>query len=116
MGQVVPEWDCRPALLAAELARRGANVVVIGGTARWLQSNRWQPRDLDVVVTTDAVLSLVEALTSLGVATDESAVLRCRQMHFQTGWGPLDVFVEEGAPAFERVLADWLPQPIMVAR
>lgn len=100
---------CRPALFAAELAWRGAQVVVVGGTARWLRAALGHPRDLDVVVTPDAVPALAAALNDLGVPAQAASLMRCRQVRFQTGWGPLDVFVEEDPPAWGPVLIDGVP-------
>lgn len=101
--------ECRPALLAAELAWRGAEVVVVGGSARWLRAAVGDPRDLDVVVTPDSVPALVAALNDLGVPAQAASLTRCRQVRFQTGWGPLDVFVEEDPPACGPVLVDGVP-------
>ena len=105
---------CRPALLAAELARCGAVVVVVGGTARWLRAGAGRPRDLDVVVDPSSVPALVRALAALGVAARAPAVLRCRDVQLATGWGPLDVFVGECPPS-TTVLVEGVPVAVMVA-
>ena len=105
---------CRPALLAAELARCGAAVVVVGGTARWLRSGAGRPRDLDVVVDPSSVPTLVRALAALGVAARAAAVLRCRDVRFATGWGPLDVFVDDRPPS-TTVLVQGVPVAVRVA-
>lgn len=41
----------RSTSLAVELSHRGAQVVVVGGTALWLRGGLRWPRDLDVAVT-----------------------------------------------------------------
>ena len=105
---------CRPALLAAQLTRCGAAVVVVGGTARWLRSGGGRPRDLDVVVDPLSVPALVRALAALGVAARVVAVLRCRDVRFDTGWGPLDVFVDDCPPS-TAVLVEGVPVAVMVA-
>lgn len=89
----------RPAFLAAELARAGAEVVVVGGTASWLRSKAGWPRDLDVVVADGEVARLVQVLRTLGVQARTSAVLDGRAVRLSTAWGPLDVFVDVPPPA-----------------
>lgn len=83
----------RPALLASELLRCGARVVVVGGTARWLLGDGTAPRDLDVAVEEADVPALVAALAAIGVAVSAASLCRARQVHLETSWGPLDVFV-----------------------
>jgi len=36
-------------------------------------------------------------------------------VHFDTGWGPLDVFVDEDCPVFGPVLVDGVPVSVLVA-
>jgi NAD(P)-dependent dehydrogenase (short-subunit alcohol dehydrogenase family) len=83
----------RPVDLAVALARAGAEVVVVGGTARLLRGAARAPRDLDVAVAPSAVDGLVGALGSLGVRTTAARLLRCRCSRVRTTYGPLDVFV-----------------------
>jgi hypothetical protein len=83
----------RPALLASELLRGGARVVVVGSTARWLLGDGTAPRDLDVAVEDADVPALVAALEAIGVAASAVSLCRARQVHRETSWGPLDVFV-----------------------
>lgn len=90
-------------MLAAQLSRCGADVVVVGGAARWLRSGRGRSRDLDVVVEPASVPGLVAALADLGVAARAAAVLRCRNVRFNTGWGALDGFFAD-RPASSPVL------------
>jgi hypothetical protein len=40
----------RSTALAVEFVQRGAQVLVVGGTARWLADGSRRPRDLDVAV------------------------------------------------------------------
>lgn len=83
----------RPALLASELLRGGARVVVVGGTARWLLGDGTAPRDLDVAVEDADVPALVAALAIIGIEVSVASLCRARQVHLETSWGPLDVFV-----------------------
>jgi hypothetical protein len=85
--------DPRSVLPATELARAGARVVVVGGTARRLRDWRDRPRDLDVVVDPRHVAPLVTSLGRLGAAASTRSVLRCGDVHLDTAWGPLDDFV-----------------------
>jgi hypothetical protein len=96
---VVAAVGTRPALLASELVRAGAQVVVVGGTARWLTSGAGWPRDLDVVAAPEAVPGLVAALTLLGAATTAGSLLRAGTSCLTTAWGQLDVFVADRPPA-----------------
>ena len=109
---------CRPAQLAAELTRRGADAVVVGGTARWLcsgllRSGPLRPRDLDLVVEPTAVEALVSSLAELQVPARVAPVLRCRDVRFETAWGPLDVFVD-ARPAARPVLVEGVPVAVLV--
>ncbi|TQL59675.1 hypothetical protein [Oryzihumus leptocrescens] len=106
---------CRPALLAAELARRGAPVVVVGGSARWMRTGLGDPRDLDVVVTPESVPALVATLNDVGVPARAASLMRCRTVRYQTGWGPLDVFVAQVRPAYGPVVVDGVPVGTAVA-
>jgi hypothetical protein len=83
----------RPVRLALELGRLGADVVVVGGTARLLREGCGEPHDLDVVVEPAGVDSLVAALAFLGVPVTAQSLLRCRDVHLDTAWGPVDVFL-----------------------
>ncbi|GAA2470529.1 hypothetical protein [Terrabacter carboxydivorans] len=85
----------RPARLAAELHRRGAQFVVVGSTARWLTAGGGSPRDLDVAVCPVDLPALARALDSLGVRTTVDRLARGGQSHVDTSWGPLDVFVDD---------------------
>lgn len=87
--------------LAVELASLGADVVVVGSTARMLRDGGREPRDLDVVVDAVDVDPLVAALRRLGLHVPALRLLRCRDVHLSTGWGPLDVFVGAPPDAFE---------------
>ncbi len=89
------DLPCRPVLLAAALARRGARVVVVGGTARWLRHGGRRPLDLDVCVRPDAVAGLVSALEGLGATATGVLLLRSLDVRVDTPWGPLDVFVAD---------------------
>jgi len=93
----VPEPP-RGALLAAELVCNGADLVVVGGSARWLRHGGVRPRDLDVVVPPLSIPALVVALARLDVDTDPAVLLRCGNAHLDTAWGPLDVFVATTTP------------------
>jgi NADPH-dependent ferric siderophore reductase len=105
----------RPAVLAAELARRGADVVVVGGTARWLRGAKQRPRDLDVVVDPASVPALVDALESLAVPVHLTTLLRCRDVRIDTPWGPLDVFVGP-RPTSSTVLVEGVQVATLAAR
>jgi hypothetical protein len=85
--------DRREVLLAVELVRLGADVVVVGSTARLLRRGYGDPRDLDVVVEDADVTGLVAALRSLGASATAAVLRRCRDVRIDTAWGPLDVFV-----------------------
>ena len=104
---------CRPAQLAAELTRRGADAVVVGGTARWLRSGLLRPHDLDLVVEPTAVEALVSSLAELQVPARVAPVLRCRDVRFETAWGPLDVFVD-ARPTARPVLVEGVPVAVLV--
>lgn len=64
----------RGTLLAAELVCNGADLVVVGGSARWLRHGGVRPRDLDVVVAPRSISALVVALARLDVDTDPAAL------------------------------------------
>jgi hypothetical protein len=83
----------QPVALARELALLGADVVVVGSTARLLRGFRVDPADLDVAVRDDALPSLVHALAALGSPVDAGRLARGRCVRVSTAWGPLDVFV-----------------------
>ena len=83
----------RPVDLAVALVQAGADVVVVGGTARRLTGAAHVPRDLDLAVDPSRVDSLVGALGSLGVRTTAARLLRCGCSRVLTTYGPLDVFV-----------------------
>lgn len=83
----------RPVDLAVALVRAGADVVVVGGTARLLRGAARPPRDLDVAVAPSAVDGLVAALGQLGVPTTAARLLRGGCSRVPTAYGPLDVFV-----------------------
>ena len=89
----------RSTVLAVELVRAGARLVVVGGTARRLLGRRHRPRDLDVVVGDGDVPTLVGALSRLGVVVSAARLHRCRDVALASGWGPLDVFVREALPS-----------------
>jgi len=91
--------------LAVALVRGGAEVVVVGGTARLLRGAPHRPRDLDVVVAEQAVPALVGALGELGETVSVAALLRCGEMAVSTSYGRLDVFVGR-RPAASGVLVD----------
>jgi hypothetical protein len=91
----------RPVALACELARLGATVVVVGGTARLLRDGAHDPADLDVVVPDAAVPSLVSALEALGCTTTRRRLVVGRCVRVDTAWGPLDVFVGDLPPSRE---------------
>lgn len=80
-------------MLAVELVRLGADVVVVGGTARLLREGHGNPHDLDVVVADADVPGLVAGLRALGASATDAALRRCRDIRVETAWGPLDVFV-----------------------
>jgi hypothetical protein len=88
----------RTVVLAVELVHRGAKLVVVGGTARWLTGESRQPRDLDVAVIEGEVPTLVSALAQIGVHISSATLLRCRQVGLTSAWGPIDIFVEESLP------------------
>lgn len=115
LGEVMAVLESRPALLAAELARRGAEFVVVGGAARWLRDGRGRPRDLDIVVTPASATALVTQLNGLGVPARVASLLRCRHVHLDTGWGPLDVFVDKDFPVFGPVFVDGVSVSVLVA-
>lgn len=87
--------------LARELVARGAQVVVVGGTARRLLGAPRAPRDLDVVVAERDVDRLVRALDSLGSPLRSASLRRVRDLRVLTAWGPLDVFVRDGVASVE---------------
>ena len=93
----------RPVALACELARLGATVVVVGGTARLLRDATRDPADLDVVVPDAGVPALVAALAALGCTTTERQLVVGRCVRVDTAWGPLDVFVGDVPPSH------WIP-------
>ena len=88
----------RSTALAIELVHRGAQVVVVGGTARWLADGSHRPRDLDVAVLEQEVPTLVSALAQIGVRVSAAALLGCRQVGLNSAWGPIDIFVQEALP------------------
>src|SRR5450631_1853298 len=88
----------RSTALATELVHRGAQVVVVGGTALWLAGGSQRPRDLDVAVLEQEVLTLVSALAQIGVRVSAATLLRCRQVGLTSAWGPIDIFVREVLP------------------
>jgi hypothetical protein len=51
----------------------------------------------------------------MGVAARAEAVLRCRDVRFATGWGPLDVFVDDCPPS-TTVLVEGVPVAVRAAR
>lgn len=89
----VTDLATRPAVLACELLHRGARFVVVGGAARWLLGESAAPRDLDVAVKDAMVPALVAALDGIGVTRSAVSIRRARQVHLETSWGPLDVFL-----------------------
>ena len=92
--------------MAVELAARGADFVVVGGTARWLRgATRW-PRDLDIAVAEDRSHTLVRALADLGVDLSIGRLHRCGTVRVDTAWCELDVFVAARAPAVGGLLVD----------
>jgi hypothetical protein len=93
----------RSVALAVELVHRGAKLVVVGGTARWLTGGSRQPRDLDVAVVEGEVPTLVSALAQIGVNISCAALLRCRQVGLTSAWGPIDIFVEEALPPADAI-------------
>jgi hypothetical protein len=88
----------RSTALAVELVHRGAQVVIVGGTARWLTDGSHRPRDLDVAITEREVPTLVNALAQIGVHICAVALLRSREVALASAWGPIDVFVRESLP------------------
>ena len=64
-------------------------------------------------MTPASATALVTQLSGLGVQARVASLLRCRHVHFDTGWGPLDVFVDEDCPVF--VLVDGIPVSVLVA-
>ena len=92
----------RPLELAVALARAGADVTVVGGTARRLRGAAHRPRDLDVVVDAAGVPSLLAALADLGVVLP-TRLSTCTSL--TTAWGQLDVFVA-GHPDRDALAAD----------
>ena len=88
----------RSTSLAVELVLRGAQVVVVGGTALWLRGGSRWPRDLDLTVTEPEVPALVSALAQIGVHIRAETLYRCRVVALTSAWGPLDVFVKETLP------------------
>ena len=105
----------RPLLLAAELSRAGAGVVVVGGATRRLRTGRGYPRDLDVAVMPGAVIRLVTALAALRVPAELAALIDRRELRFATGWGPLDVFVGT-PPTSKLVLVEGAPVAVETLR
>jgi hypothetical protein len=93
----------RSVALAVELVHRGAKLVVVGGTARWLTGASRQPRDLDVAVIEGEVPTLVRALAQIGVHISSATLLRCRQVGLTSAWGPIDIFVEETLPPADAI-------------
>lgn len=89
----------RPVALARELALLGADVVVVGSTARLLRGQAVDPADLDVSVSDECVPSLARALAALGSPVDAGRLSRGRCSRMATAWGPLDVFVGPAARA-----------------
>jgi hypothetical protein len=100
--RVSPSWAGevadRSTALAVELVKRGARLIVVGGTARWLRDGLRWPRDLDVVVPSREVPQLVTALAQIGVHISEATLLRRRDVALTSPWGPLDVFVRDRLP------------------
>jgi hypothetical protein len=88
----------RSVALAVELVHRGAKLVVVGGTARWLTGASRPPRDLDVAVAEEEVSTLGSALAQIGVHLSSATLLRCRQVGLTSAWGPIDIFVEGDLP------------------
>lgn len=89
--------------LAVELSSLGARVVVVGSAAQWLASPTGtpEPRDLDVVVAREDVPDLVAAVQVLGGDLTLGRLDRCVEVHVDTAWGPLDVFVGPPPPSLE---------------
>lgn len=87
----VPTVASRSTDLARRLTTAGARVVVVGSTAQRLRGAAdVVPRDLDVVVSAEALPSLGHALHQLGVPSGNLV----RGGTVRTGWGLLDVFVD----------------------
>lgn len=89
----------RPVALALEADALGARFVVVGGAARALLGRAGTPRDLDVVVADDDVEAFADAVHLLGGRLTAPALRRCRDVHVDTAWGPLDVFVADPPPS-----------------
>lgn len=83
----------RPVALALELDALGAAFVVVGSTAAMLRGVDVRPADLDVVVEPVDVAAFGAAVRALGGSVSDARLLRCRDVHVDTAWGPLDVFV-----------------------
>jgi hypothetical protein len=83
----------RPVALALELDALGAAFVVVGSTAAMLRGCDVRPADLDVVVEPADASAFVAAVRSLGGGLSDAQLRRCRDVHVDTAWGPLDVFV-----------------------
>lgn len=88
-GPPVLDLSWRPVALACALVDAGADLVVVGGTARHLRGQPHCPRDLDVAVT--ELASLLTALSRFGVRADLRGVTR-GVVRVDTALGPLDVF------------------------
>jgi hypothetical protein len=95
----------RPAKLAVQLRRYGARFVVVGSTARWLVTGEGSPRDLDVVVEARDLPRFTAALEGLGAGGSHALAPESSQLHVDTSWGPLDVFV--GLPRSRPVAVEW---------
>lgn len=85
----------RPVALALELEALGASFVVVGSTARAVRGLDVRPADLDVVVRLRDVDAFVVAVRALGGDLTAARLRRCRDVHVDTAWGPLDVFVTD---------------------
>ncbi len=96
----------RSTSLAVELVYRGAQVVVVGGTALWLRGGSRWPRDLDLTVTEREVPALLSALAQIGVHLRAATLYRCRDVALTSAWGPLDVFVTKTLPSSGVVKVD----------
>ena len=89
----------RRVALALLLVRHGAELVVVGGTARWLRGGPQAPRDLDLAVAEADLPALVDALAHLGVEVSAERLRRSGVVALRTAWGPVDVFVGAVPPA-----------------
>lgn len=83
----------RPVALALQLHRHGASFVVVGSAAAALRGEPARPADLDVVVHPDDAGDFVSAVRALGGDLGLPQLRRCRDVHVDTAWGPLDVFL-----------------------